>query len=151
MFVFVCSGIGQTTRIEGRAILEEEPAARARRDDNVALQCIAEGSGDLQFDWFHNGRKLLSRAGRVLTLKSVGPAESGTYVCVARNAAGQSKFNTPYVLSVASSSRVLTRFTRETIAAVDSSVRLPCLFEPLTPVEWIFRGSVLLNNKSQYK
>ena len=155
-FVPVChTGIGQTTHIfgqlstVGRAVVEEEPAARVRRDDDVALTCVAEGSGELQFDWFHNGRKLpKSRAGRVLVLNAVGSAESGTYVCIARNAAGQSRFNAPYVLSVASSSRVLNKFVRETIAAVDTSIRLPCSFNPPATVEWFFRGTALSSNKS---
>ena len=148
------TGIGQTTYIFGqlssigRAIVEEEPAARVRRDDDIALTCVAEGSGELQFDWFHNGRKLPKNRTRVLMLNAVGSAESGTYVCVARNAAGQSKFNTPYVLSVASSSRVLHNFVRETIATVDTSIRLPCSFNPPAPVEWFFRGTALSSNKS---
>lgn len=162
LFVFLCSflffcltGIGQTTNIFGqlssigRAIVEEGPAARVRRDDDVSLTCVAEGSGELQYDWFHNGRKLAkSRASRILMLNTVSSAESGTYVCAARNAAGPSRFNAPFVLSVATTSRVLNNFVRETVAAVDTSIRLPCSFNPPAPVEWIFRGTALSSNKS---
>lgn len=124
--------------------------------DDVAMQCAAEGSAELQYEWFQNGRKLQPAAGgsgktagrtfknnkSLLTLTGVGPAESGTYTCSARNGAGPTRFNHPLVLSVGP--RRLVRFHKEVIAAPDTTARLLCAFEPAAPsVEWLFRGQVL--------
>lgn len=133
------SGIGNGTRII--TSVEEAAAAVIKPGDDVVLQCSAEGSGELQYDWFHNGRKIpkSGRSKKVLNLNSVGPAESGTYSCSARNGAGPTRFNAPFVLSVGP--RRLVRFNKDVVAAPDSAVRLPCAFDPPVTVEWLFRSS----------
>lgn len=153
----VLAGIGHSTRINleslttGRHIVEDELSGLAQVDtgEDVALYCHAEGSGELQYDWFHNGRKIPKNKTKKLSLHSFSASESGTYTCSAKNGAGHSKSNVPSILTTVKSQ--LVRFTKDTVATVDSTVRLPCAFQPpANPVEWLFRGS-LLGQTSQYE
>lgn len=148
--------IGHSTRINleslttGRHIVEDELSGLAQVDtgEDVALYCHAEGSGELQYDWFHNGRKIPKNKTKKLSLHSFSASESGTYTCSAKNGAGHSKSNVPSILTTVKSQ--LVRFTKDTVATVDSTVRLPCAFQPpANPVEWLFRGS-LLGQTSQH-
>jgi len=111
----------------------------------VVLQCLADGSTELQYEWHLNGRKLAgSRTSKnnKLSLNNVGPGESGTYTCSAKNGAGSARFNTPFVLSAGS--KKLVRFHKEVVTPSDNIARLPCSFEksPVS-IEWLFRGVVL--------
>lgn len=143
------AGIENTTRINaqsltsGRDISEERNGfARVNEGEDITLFCTAEGSGDLQYDWFHNGRKIPKNKTRRLVLNAFSASESGSYTCLAKNGAGHSKFNVPFGLST-SRANTLVRFTKDTVATLDSAVRLPCSFEPTTAVDWFFRGALL--------
>jgi hypothetical protein len=145
-------GIGNSTRINGQLgssgrdlLASQGGPVFANPGDNVVLHCLADGSSELQYEWHLNGRKLAgSRASKnnKLSLNNVGPAESGTYTCSAKNGAGSARFNTPFVLSAGS--KKLVRFNKEVVTPSDSTVRLPCSFEqsPVS-IEWLFRGVVL--------
>jgi hypothetical protein len=103
-----------------------------------------DGSGEILYDWFHNGRRIPKSKTKRLALNSLSTSASGTYTCSAKNGAGQhSKFNVPFGLSSSQVTRQLVRFTKETVAQLDTTVRLPCSFQPPAPVEWHFRGSLL--------
>lgn len=153
-FFWCCcwTGIGNTTRINlqslttGRHIVEDEGLsglAQVNEGEDVALHCQAEGSGEILYDWFHNGRRIPKNKTKRLTLNSVSTSASGTYTCAAKNGAGHSKLNIPFGLSSSQVTRQLVRFDKETVATLDSTVRLPCAFQPPAPVEWHFRGSLL--------
>lgn len=118
-------------------------------NSDLALECLAEGHGELLFDWYHNGRKIPKNKNKRLILSSTTPTESGTYTCQARNTAGHSRFNHPFVLSVSPSSKKssrLVRFTKDVIAAPETSVKLECAYSPPADVEWLYRGSVISNS-----
>lgn len=149
--VFWIPGIGNTTRINlqslttGRHIVEDglSGLAQVNEREDVALQCQVEGSGEILYDWFHNGRRIPKNKTKRLTLNSVSTSASGTYTCAAKNGAGHTKLNIPIGLSSSQVTRQLVRFVKETVATLDSTVRLPCAFQPPAQVEWHFRGSLL--------
>lgn len=116
--------------------------------DNVVLTCIVDGSGDIQYDWYHNGRKMARIKTKQLVLDPVTVTESGTYTCVAKNGAGHSKYSVPFGLSADSKLSKLVRFSKETVATLNSTVRLPCSFESTALIEWFFRG-VHLSSSTQ--
>lgn len=116
---------------------------------DLVLECEADGSGELLFDWYHNGRKIPKNKNKRLIISSATPTESGTYTCQARNGAGHSKYNRPFLLSVSPSSKSssrLARFTNEVVAAPETSVKLECAYNPPAAVEWLYRGSVINNS-----
>jgi hypothetical protein len=158
VLVMVLAGIGNATRIDlqslttGRHIVEDglSGLAQVNEGEDVALHCQVDGSGEILYDWFHNGRRIPKSKTKRLALNSLSTSASGTYTCSAKNGAGQhSKFNVPFGLSSSQVTRQLVRFTKETVAQLDTTVRLPCSFQPPAPVEWHFRGS-LLGQTSQY-
>lgn len=107
--------------------------------EEVVLHCLAEGSAELQYDWHLNGRKIPKTGkSKTLVISSVSPTESGTYSCSAKNGAGPTRFNAPFIVSIGT--KKLVRFNKEVIASPDSPVKLPCAFEPATSVQWLFRG-----------
>ncbi|PVD21525.1 hypothetical protein C0Q70_17323 [Pomacea canaliculata] len=83
-------------------ILEDDAELRPRVLENstLTLACPAIGIPDPEVMWFHNGQPLstetashaqLSDDGRVLVISSVLVADTGLYVCVATNEAGEAE------------------------------------------------------------
>uniref|UniRef100_A0A8C5QBV6 Hemicentin 2 n=1 Tax=Leptobrachium leishanense TaxID=445787 RepID=A0A8C5QBV6_9ANUR len=82
-----------------RIIGSEIPSERnIRKNQEVTLECKADGNPSPQIKWLKDGRPLdlnplaniqISRDGSVLQLKSVQDSNTGRYTCLARNAAGE--------------------------------------------------------------
>ena len=80
------------------------PAAIGPGSD-VTLRCRADGSGDVTFQWFRNGARLVRAPGRTmrnkrLQLSDVRPADNGVYSCRAENAAGSAHSDVTFPLIV---------------------------------------------------
>ncbi|KAJ8678842.1 hypothetical protein QAD02_014629 [Eretmocerus hayati] len=116
-----------------------------RAGGKVELRCQVDGSGELQYEWFRNAKKL-SRSSRleqrrnVLVILEVRPEDNGVYRCQARNRAGKSTtaLTVPLVviseaapslpkLKLAPQSRVVRRGDRAS---------LDCVFEGADLLQW---------------
>ena len=51
---------------------------------SILLNCVARGSGVLQFTWYHNN-KVLTNPNNTLFLKNISRQDSGMYKCAVDN------------------------------------------------------------------
>ena len=116
------------------------------------LLCAVNGSATMQFEWFHNGRRISHVETQKLAVEEASAADGGTYTCAASNAAGSARFNVPLVVNVvASMTNRLVNFTGQSVAVDGRSARLICEVENgnaggTQPVAWSFRGTLLANS-----
>ncbi|KAL4660770.1 hemicentin-1-like [Arapaima gigas] len=123
--------------------------------EEVTLECHATGSPPPQLTWLKDGAALdvsdtqhlhLSPDGSSLTLLALHPADSGMYICVAINTAGQeSKVYTLSVL-VPPSIKGESALPQEVQTALDGMVTLECQAEgnPPPKITWLKNGSPVL-------
>ncbi|VVC35803.1 Immunoglobulin subtype,Immunoglobulin-like domain,Immunoglobulin-like fold,Leucine-rich repeat [Cinara cedri] len=62
---------------------------------NVTLTCVIIPAGEARISWWFEGQPMANGTGNgaELTIDDVGPADNGTYVCVAENRAGRASCN----------------------------------------------------------
>ena len=85
--------------------------AQANAGDTVSVVCTVSGASPVRINWLKDGAALPASLARVLTeedvstiiFRSVGPAQTGNYTCVAENSFGRGSFTAP--LSIRCESR----------------------------------------------
>lgn len=56
--------------------------------NDIDLTISANGSGTIQYSWFHNGTPITGNDNDTLQLSNAGSSDAGTYYCVVSNACG---------------------------------------------------------------
>lgn len=145
------AGIGNATQV---VPFGSESAGQGHLEvvagDHVTLRCKVEGSPEIEVAWFINGKVTKGRS-KKLVLGQVGPANSGTYSCRARNQAGASKMQIPLVVSVTTpdSGVRLIRFKAGVVQVRGASADFICSFSTPAMTRWFFNDT-LLSNSSRY-
>ncbi len=65
------------------------PAERLRAGERLRLDAAADGEKPFRFQWFKDGRPIEGAAAQRLEIAAVTVADSGLYVCLVSNAAGE--------------------------------------------------------------
>nr|XP_054608122.1 hemicentin-1 isoform X2 [Nothobranchius furzeri] len=122
----------------------------------ISLPCRATGSPRPTITWQKEGINILTTAGGGFTslpdgslqISKVSLSDSGTYVCVAQNPAGNALGKTKLRVQVPP---VIRSETHEYVAPVDSSVTLHCQAEgsPLPFITWHKDGQLLRDSVHQ--
>jgi len=150
------AGIEKRTQIDGRLGSGRQlngSIANVEEGEAISLLCAVNGSTAMQFQWFRNGHHISDVDTQKLMLNELSVADSGTYTCAARNQAGSTRLNVPFVVNVVGSAQTTNRlisFTEHSIAVDSLSARLVCSVRGANdrsqPVAWSFRGTLLTNS-----
>ncbi|KAL0273509.1 UNVERIFIED_CONTAM: hypothetical protein PYX00_006148 [Menopon gallinae] len=107
----------------------------------VVLKCVAEGNGEMKYDWFRNDEQLYKSKNKKFHIKDVSPSSNGVYRCRAHNEAGSVESEENFALKLRSPLYPQVKLLpSDKLATRGDTVRLDCLFEKADETHWYFKG-----------
>uniref|UniRef100_A0A914XKC9 Ig-like domain-containing protein n=1 Tax=Plectus sambesii TaxID=2011161 RepID=A0A914XKC9_9BILA len=131
---------------QNASVVLESPAstteANAGGYDELRLRCAADGSDDLEYSWFYNGR-VVKRAERTeikaeyLTVRRPTAGDNGIYSCKVENQAGAVSSAHNFALSIQEEGiPIIATLPQDVIAPVGARVQLDCAYYNASQVKW---------------
>ncbi len=106
----------------------------------VALEVVADGTGPLHYQWFHDDAIIPQATSSTLSLASVGPADAGTYTVVVTSSAGSATSNGA-TLTILAASRLINLSVRAQAGTGENALTVGFVTQGTAGKELLIRGS----------
>ncbi|XP_061842088.1 hemicentin-1 [Nerophis lumbriciformis] len=126
------------------------PLLKALVGQTVTLPCVVQGEPSPEVNWFHNGLPVGVRNTSPLKIQKVGLADKGTYLCVARNSAGEETLQITLEILEAPSFAEPGDAFMEKIANSKVIISCPAEGSPHPKVRWFKNGLEIHSGQSDF-